>query len=105
MLKPITAMTDHEMLVELMREKRRNDRARNIRYMILGAIVVLIAILLFRYLPPVIRYFQSLHATLDKIQSGVDQVQGVTDGIRNTVGELWDKLANLFRWGTSGDPL
>ena len=55
MLKPIAAMSDHEMLVELMQEKRRNDRARNITYMIAGAILVLVIILLVRYLPPAIR--------------------------------------------------
>ena len=60
MLKPVAAMTDHEMLVELMYEKRRNDRARNIKYMIAGAVLVLIIILSIKYVPPVVRYFQSV---------------------------------------------
>ncbi|MBP5750721.1 MAG: hypothetical protein J6X24_08025 [Firmicutes bacterium] len=105
MLKPIAAMSDHEMLVELMHEKRRNDRARNITYMIAGAILVLVIILLVRYLPPAIRYFRSLNESLDSIRSGVESVRGVADNVNNTITSLWDKLATLFRWGTSGDQL
>ena len=105
MLKPIAAMTDHEMLLELMREKRRNERARNIRYMIAGAVIVLILILIFRYLPPVVHYFQSLNATIDKIQGNVEEVQGVANGIKDSVTGLLDKLGTTFHWGTSGDPM
>ena len=105
MLKPIAAMTDHEMLVELMHEKRRNDRTRNIKYMIIGAIVVLIAILLFKFLPPVVRYFHNLNETIDRLQTGISEVQGVTNSIKETVGSLWDKFSNLLHWGTSGDPM
>ncbi len=97
MAKPISAMTDREMLAELLQEKRRNDRARNIQYMIAGALLVIAAVLLYRFLPPVIHYFQRLNDTIDTIQSGVDQVQSVTDGIKETLGSVWDKLANLFR--------
>ena len=105
MLKPIAAMTDHEMLVELMREKRRNDRERNIKYMIIGAVIVLIALLLFKFLPPVIHYFQALNETIDRVQTGISEVQGVTNSIKETVGSLWDKFSNLLHWGTSGDPM
>jgi hypothetical protein len=105
MLKPIAAMTDHEMLVELMREKRRNDRERNIRYMIIGAVIVLIALLLFKFLPPVIHYFQALNETVDKVQAGIAEVQGVTDGIKNTITDMWDRFSTTLHWGTSGDPM
>ncbi|MBP5749714.1 MAG: hypothetical protein J6X24_02890 [Firmicutes bacterium] len=105
MLKPIAAMTDHEMLVELMQEKRRNDRARNIKYMIAGAIVLLIIILLIRYLPPAVRYFRSLTDSLNTIRSGVDSVRGVADNVNDKVNSHWDNLASFFRWGTSVDQL
>ena len=105
MLKPIAAMTDHEMLVELMHEKRRNDRARNIKYMIAGAVILLIVILLFKYLPPVIRYFRSLNESLDTIRGGVDSVRGLADNVNDKVNSLWDKLATLFRWGSGGDQM
>ena len=105
MLKPIAAMSDHEMLVELMTEKRRNDRARNIKYMIAGAILLLVIILLIKYLPPAIRYFRSLNESLETIRGGVETVRNAADNMNDKVNALWDKLANLFRWGTGGDQL
>ena len=102
MLKPIAAMTDHEMLVELMQEKRRSDRARKIRYMIAGALLLLIAILLYKYLPPAIRYFRSLGESLETIRGGVDSVRGVADNVNDKINSLWDKLSSLFRWGSGG---
>ena len=127
MLKPVAAMTDHEMLVELMYEKRRNDRARNIKYMIAGAVLVLIIILSIKYVPPVVRYFQRLRFTLftqsccyysfyccirifakyrnefinktrfETMQNSVAAIQGVADSINETITNLWDKLGGLFR--------
>ena len=105
MLKPIAAMTDHEMLVELMQEKRRTDRARNIKYMIAGAIILLIIILLIKYLPPAIRYFRSLNESLNTIRGGVDSVRGVADNVNDKINSLWDKLSSIFRWGTGGDQM
>ena len=97
MLKPIAAMSDHEMLVELMYEKRRNDRARNIKYMIAGAVLVLIIILSIKYVPPIVRYFQRLNGTIETMQNSVAAIQGVADSINETITNLWDKLGGLFR--------
>ena len=97
MLKPVAAMTDHEMLVELMYEKRRNDRARNIKYMIAGAVLVLIIILSIKYVPPVVRYFQKLNETIETMQNSVAAIQGVADNINETITNLWNKLGGLFR--------
>ncbi len=96
MLKPVAAMTDHEMLVELMQEKRRNERARNIKYMIAGAVLVLVIILLIKYVPPVVRYFQKLNGTIETMQNSIAAVQGVADSINGTVTNLWNKIGGLF---------
>ena len=97
MLKPISAMTDHEMLVELLQEKRRGETLRNIKLVLFGVFLALLAYLGFRYLPPVIEYFRGLNETIQKIQSGVDQVQTVTDSIKDSVGGLLEKLGGLFK--------
>lgn len=97
MLKPISAMTDHEMLVELMQEKRRGDAMRNITLVLLGVVLAVLVYLGFRYLPPIIDYFKGLNETIQKIQTGVDQVQTVTDGIKDSVGGLLDLLGGLFK--------
>jgi|GEM_PF-2509529 len=97
MLKPISAMTDHEMLVELMQEKRRGDTLRNIKLILLGVLLAVLVYLGFRYLPPAIAYFKALGETMAKIQTGVDQVQTVTDSIKDSVGGLLEKLGGLFK--------
>ena len=98
MFKPISAMSDHEMLVELLKEKRRNDRARNFKYMIAGACIVLIVILLAKYLPPVITFFRRIDSSLDQVQQGIGQVQDVADGIKDSVSSLLERLSNLLHW-------
>lgn len=97
MLKPISAMSDHEMLVELMQEKRRGDTLRNIKLVLLGVLLAVLVYLGFRYLPPAIAYFKGVGETIDKIQTGVDQVQTVTDSIKDSVGGLLEKLGGLFK--------
>lgn len=98
MLKPIAAMTDHEMLVELLQEKRRADKMRNIKYAIAGAVCAVLIFLLIKYLPPVISYFRSVQETIEQIQSGVEQVQTVTDTVKDSVTGLLEKIGSLFHW-------
>ena len=105
MLKPIAAMTDHEMLLELMQEKRRNDRSRKIRYMIAGAVIVLTVILLIRFLPPAVSYFRTMKETIDRMQASVTEIQNAADSIRNTIGDMWNRFSTLLHWGTSGGPI
>lgn len=97
MLKPISAMTDHEMLVELMQEKRRGDTLRNTTLIALGVLLAVLIYLGFRYLPPIIDYFRSLNETIKTIQAGVDQVQSVTDSIKDSLGGLLEVLGSWFR--------
>ena len=98
MLKPISAMTDHEMLVELMEEKRRNDRIRTAKLIVFCIVLVILIYLGIKYLPPIIRYFRSLNDTINQIQEGVDQVQGLTDSVINSVNSLLEKIGGIFHW-------
>ena len=96
MLKPISAMTDHEMLVELMQAKRKGDRARNIKLVVLGIVLAILVFLGFKYLPPIIHYFQRLNEPIETIQSGVEQVQTVTDSVKESIGGFLEKIGGIF---------
>ena len=98
MLKPISAMTDHEMLVELMQAKRRGDTVRNIKLVCAGIVIAVLVYLGFRYLPPVIHYFQKIGDALETIQNGVTRIQNVTDSVKGTVDGLLEKISSVFRW-------
>ena len=97
MLKPISAMTDHEMLVELMQEKRRGDTLRNIKLVLCGVLLAVLVYLGFRYLPPAIEFFRNLNDTVQKMQTGIDQVQTAADSIKESASGLLELLGGLFK--------
>ncbi len=105
MLKPISAMTDHEMLVELLQAKRRGEFWSNVKLVAAGVILAILIFLGIRYLPPVIRYFQRLGDGVETIKNSMIQVQEVTDSLKDSVTGLLEKLANLLRWGSSGSAM
>ena len=97
MRKPIDEMTDHEMLVELLSEKRRTD---TVRYIKLGAyvlIAIVIIVLCAKYLPPVIAYFRQLNETLNQLRQGIERVQTTTDNIKTTVNGIGESGAELLQ--------
>ena len=65
--KPIPEMTDREMLIELLQEKRRAENLRWVRLGVVAALVLAIGILCAVYLPPVIRYFRKLNELLERV--------------------------------------
>ena len=65
--KPIPEMTDREILIELLQEKRRAENLRWVRLGVVAALVLAIGILCAVYLPPVIRYFRKLNELLERV--------------------------------------
>ena len=51
----IEEMSDHELLMELVAEKRRNDRIRLIRYGIDLLIMIFVCILAWIYIPKIVK--------------------------------------------------
>ena len=60
-------MTDREILIELLQEKRRAENLRWVRLGVVAALVLAIGILCAVYLPPVIRYFRKLNELLERV--------------------------------------
>ncbi len=77
----IEEMSDHELLMELIAEKRRNDRLRYIRYGIIAAVALFVIIELSIWLP-------KINAALDTYYSLVNEVQSTTDSLKNFVGKI-----------------
>ena len=76
MEKPrLELMSDHEMLMELVAEKRRQDTVRTVKlciYLILAAVV---CVLLFIYVPRIIEAYRSAKATLNQSKEITDKLQ------------------------------
>lgn len=96
MRKSIEEMTDHEMLTELLREKRREENWRYVKLGVYALIIVAIAILCAIYLPPVIAYFRRLNESIQQIQQALQQLQNTTDSVKSTVAELGESGAEAL---------
>lgn len=113
MNKPVEEMTDRELLEELIREKRLQERTRNFRIGCRVAVALVVVILLCVYLPPVIRFYRQANETMQQVRDAVGQVrggveqvkgastrvQGTMDELQGTVDSIKDSLTNLKQNG------
>ena len=82
-MKNIEEMTDHELLMELVAEKRQRDVQKKIRIAIWIAIGILIIYLLWIYVPKIIEIYNKWDAMFEQIQSTGQKVDGVVEDIKN----------------------
>ena len=74
MPKPVETMSDHELLVELVREKRRADRERAVKTAVALAVLAVIVVLCVIYVPRIaqtVRQFQAVMDRLNRLKSSV----------------------------------
>lgn len=89
---PIEEMSDHEILLELIKDKRRNDRNRYIKNTVRIIIAIAVIVLLIIVVPPVVRFFRQLNETITQMQESIAQVTEVAEGVRTQVE---DSLAQI----------
>ena len=99
-MKSIGEMSDHEMLVELMKDKKRRDTLRNVKivaYVLVIAAVVAAAVI---YAPKIIGAVKEVQTLMGKINSIADQTSGVMSNFGDdTITQLKsaiEKLNNLL---------
>lgn len=99
---PIEEMSDHEMLVELLKEKRLRDKLRLVKLIVWGAVIVVLVVLGVIYIPPMVRFFKELHDSIESISSSLESLnQTVTDAygnitdISDSIKEQLNKLQDL----------
>ena len=62
-MKDIEQMSDHELLMELVKEKRRNDKLRYVKYGVYGVIALVVVILCIKYVPKIVEFFKEICST------------------------------------------
>ena len=99
-MKSIGEMSDHEMLVELMKDKKRRDSWRTIK---IGAYVVVIAAVVaatVMYAPKIVGAVKEVQTLMGKINELADKTSGVMSNFGNdTITQLKsaiEKLNNLL---------
>ena len=95
-MKSIGEMSDHEMLVELMKDKKKRDTwraAKMVCYVLVIATVVAVA---FIYAPKIVNAVKEIQALMNKINSLADQTSGVMNNFgSDTVTQLKSAIEKL----------
>ena len=82
-MKRIEDMTEREMLMELMAEKRLQDRLRAVKIAFGIAVILLLVWLGFTYIPRIIEVYNKWNDVLQQIQETGNKVNGVVDEIKS----------------------
>ena len=88
MVPAVETMTERELLMELVNEKRRQEKIRYIKWGITAVIIILVVVLLIVYLPPVVK-------TIKKVDSAVDMMQSEIDNIKGSFDDAMEKLSEF----------
>ena len=77
----IETMSDHELLMELVREQHRRDKREKTRLYISLAVLLVIVVILAVWVPKIIALQRELNDTLQQINAVAEQVENTLDGI------------------------
>ena len=92
----IGEMSDHEMLVELMKDKKKRDTWRIVRIAAAVVIVAVIAVMALKYVPRIIALAEEAQNLMGRINSMVDQVGGVMDNLgEDSLNQLKSSIEKL----------
>ena len=93
----IETMTDHELLMELVKDQqRREKKEKTRRYISLAVLLVILALLLF-CVPKVIRLYRDLYDALKQINAVTEKVNGTLEGIdTDLLNDILEKLQRVI---------
>ena len=99
-MKDYNEMSDHELLMELVKEKRRNDKIRYVRYAVYVLILLAVGILAGIYVPKVVAVIKRYNQFMDQMQGLSDKVGSVvndgTIGLLESMKSVMEKLQDLL---------
>ncbi|MBR1930305.1 MAG: isoprenylcysteine carboxylmethyltransferase family protein [Lachnospiraceae bacterium] len=98
-LPDVEDMSERELLMELVREKRKREQLDRAKLLVNLLIVAAVVVLACIYVPRVVHFFRELRAALDQVNQAIDTVKQTVDNIKNTgvdtLTELGDKLSSF----------
>ncbi len=87
MHKEIESMSDHELLQELVRQGRRNERESNIKTAVIAALLLVIIILALVYIPKIMAPIRQLNENMDQIKQTMGRLQEFADSLGSDTAE------------------
>ncbi len=82
-MKSIDNMTDHEMLMELVAEKRMRDKLRFAKILLWAVVILLLIWLGATYIPKFIEVYNKWNTILQQIQDTGNKVNGVVEDLKS----------------------
>ena len=99
-MKDYSQMSDHELLMELVKEKRRSDKIRYIRYGIHALILLAVVVTGIIYVPKIVAVIRRYNAFMDQMEGLNDKVSSFvnegTIGLLDSVRSIMEKVQSLL---------
>ncbi len=89
-MKDINEMSDHELLMELVVDKRRRDKLRYVKIAFYGIICLFIVYLGFKYVPKIKELVDSYKQIAAKYDALADELQGTSGKINELASQFSD---------------
>ena len=96
-MKDIEEMSDHELLMELVAEKRRNDKIRYMKYGCYGIIILGVVVLCCIYIPKVVAFYNRFNAVMEQLDAATNSVKRVSDSISTETIESFNSVVEAIR--------
>lgn len=95
-MKKIEQMTDHEMMVELMNDKRRRDLYRTIKIICAVLVIAAVVVIAIMYVPKIITLVNEEKSLMAKVNELSEKAGGVFDSLGDgTMQQLKDMVESL----------
>lgn len=99
MKKEIEWMSDRELLMELVAEKRRNERLRVVRILVLSLALLALVILCLIWIPRITAPFRQLQETVDRLNESIARFDQASAQMTEAAEQVRSYLSNLGQSG------
>ena len=93
-VKDLDSMSDRELLLELVKEKRRNDILRYVSYAFYAIIMILILIMYFKYAPMIKKMIDDYNMIIGKANELSESINAITQSFDPKTIESFKRFLN-----------
>ncbi len=95
-VKDLDSMSDRELLLELVKEKRRNDILRYVSYAFYAVIIILILIMYFKYAPMIKKMIDDYNMIIGKANELSESINAITQSFDPKTIESFKQISESF---------
>ena len=95
-VKDLDSMSDRELLLELVKEKRRNDILRYVSYAFYAIIMILILIMYFKYAPMIKKMIDDYNMIIGKANELSESINAITQSFDPKTIKSFKQISESF---------